>query len=180
MQIYLSYLRRCYKTIRERVSFHLAFPKERSPTHINSIHISDLLKYNCAKPEATLNELLKQRSVDAAKWRIKYPYPQNHLRNVARKGCQNGFTFLVDVDIIPSVNFAENLDKFLRTSRCPNQLCAYVVPTFELDERVRFPRNKTDLIRLANKGLARPFHYKVFIYNQYATNFSRFVFCWEL
>lgn len=177
-QVYLSYLRRCFKTIRERVSFHLAFPKDRSPTHINSLHLSDLLKYNCAKPEQTLNELMKQfRTADTKKWRIKYPYPQNFLRNVARKNCQSGYVFLTDVDIIPSanLNFAEQLDTFLRKAKCSNnnQLCAYVVPTFELDERVRFPRNKTDLIRLANKGLARPFHNKVFIYNQYATNFSR-------
>lgn len=177
LQIYLTYLRRCFRTIRERVSFHLAVPKERSPSHIRGIHLSDLAKYNCAKPEQTLNELLKQRSADTKKWRIKYPYPQNLLRNVARKNCQTYFVFLTDVDIIVSanLNFAEQLDKFLRKAKCSNinNLCAYVIPTFELDERVRFPRNKTDLIRLANKGLARPFHNKVFIYNQYATNFSR-------
>lgn len=177
MQIYLTYLRRCFKTIRERVAFHLALPKERAPTHIRGIHLSDLAKYNCAKPEQTLNELMKQRTAETKKWRIKYPYPQNFLRNVARKNCQTYFVFLTDVDIIVSANtnFAEQLDKFLRTTRCSNvnNLCAYVIPTYELDERVRFPRNKTDLIRLANKGLARPFHNKVFIYNQYATNFSR-------
>lgn len=136
-------------------------------------------RFDCAKPEQTLNELLKQRSGDTKKWRIKTPYPQNFLRNVARKNCQTYYVFLTDVDIIPSMssnfNFAEQLDKFLRKAKCSqsNNLCAYVIPTYELDERVRFPRNKTDLIRLANKGLARPFHNKVFIYNQYATNFSR-------
>lgn len=196
LQLYLTYLRRCYRTIRERVSFHLAIPKERAATHIRGIHLSDLAKYNCVKPEQTLNELLKQRTAETKKWRIKYPYPQNFLRNVARKNCQTYFTFLTDVDIIVSANtnFAEQLDKFLRRTKCSNinNLCAYVIPTYELDERVRFPRNKTDLIRLANKGmsclksssrslsffsassgLARPFHNKVFIYNQYATNFSR-------
>lgn len=108
---------------------------------------------------------------------LQFPYPQNFLRNVARKNCQTFYIFLTDVDIIMSanVNFAESLDRFLRVAKCPamNNLCAYVIPTYELDERVRFPRTKQDLIRLANKGLARPFHNKVFIYNQYATNFSR-------
>lgn len=177
LQVYLTYLRRCFKTIRERVSFHLAIPKERAPSHIRGIHLSDLAKYVCVKPEQTLNELLKQRSAETKKWRIKYPYPQNFLRNVARKNCQTYFVFLTDVDIIVSanLNFAVQLDKFLRKAKCSNinNLCAYVIPTFELDDRVRFPRNKTDLIRLANKGLARPFHNKVFIYNQYATNFSK-------
>ncbi|CRL06689.1 CLUMA_CG019439, isoform A [Clunio marinus] len=177
LQLYLTYLRHCFTTIRERIAFHLVIPKERSPSHLRGIHLSELAKYNCAKPEQTLNEMLKQRSGDTKKWRIKYPYPQNLMRNIARKNCQTYFVFLTDVDIIVSanMNFAEQLDKFLRKAKCSNinNLCAYVIPTFELDERVRFPRNKTDLIRLANKGLARPFHNKVFIYNQYATNFSR-------
>lgn len=177
LQLYLTYLRRCFKTIRERVSFHLVLPRERAATNIRGIHMSDLGRYNCAKPEQTLNEMLKQMTAETKKWRIKFPYPQNFLRNVARKNCQTYFSFLTDVDIVASanVNFAEQLDKFLRKTKCSNinNLCAYVIPTYELDERVRFPRNKTDLIRLANKGLARPFHNKVFIYNQFATNFSR-------
>lgn len=172
MQLYLSYLRHCFKPIRERVSFHLVFPKDRAPDNIKGVHGSDFGKYECAKPEATLQTLMKLRHSDTAKWRVKNPYPQNHLRNVARKGCQNSYVFLTDVDIIPSVNFTESLDKFLRKAKCSNQ-CAYVIPTYELDDRVRFPRNKSDLIRLANKGLARPFHHKVFIYNQYATNFTK-------
>ncbi|KAL7047237.1 hypothetical protein ACKWTF_002836 [Chironomus riparius] len=178
LQVYLTFLRYCYVTIRERVAFHLTFPKDRSPSNIRSVHLSDIItKYNCAKPEQTITELLKQRTAETKKWRIKYPYPQNFLRNVARKNCQTHHVFLTDVDIIPSanLNFAEQLDKFLKKAKCANSnnLCAYVIPTYELDERVRFPRNKTDLIRLTNKGLARPFHNKVFIYNQYATNFSR-------
>lgn len=69
---------------------------------------------------------------------------------------------------------AEVLDAYLRENKCKDK-CAYVVPTYEIDDRVMFPHNKTELIRLANKGLARPFHHKVFIYNQFATNFSRLV-----
>lgn len=77
-----------------------------------------------------------------------------------------------DVDIIPSIGLCEGLDGFLKTVTCEGN-CAFVVPTYELDERVMFPGNKSELVRLANKGLAMPFHHKVFIYNQYATNFSR-------
>lgn len=182
LQIYLSYLRYCFKPIRERVSFHLVIPKDRAPKNIRNIHFHEIVnRYDCSKPEYTLNELLKQRTPETKRWRIKSPYPQNVIRNIARKNCQTYFVFLTDVDIIPSIsanfNFAEKLDKFLRRAKCSqsNNLCAYVIPTYELDERVRFPRNKNELIRLANKGLARPFHNKVFIYNQYATNFSRYI-----
>lgn len=90
--------------------------------------------------------------------------------------------FLVDVDVVPSLGLAQGLHQFLLTARCGTTppspprtprvassqalvprlpQCAYVVPTYELDERVRFPRNKSDLVRLAGKGLARPFHHKV-------------------
>lgn len=97
--------------------------------------------------------------------------------------------FLVDVDVVPSLGLAQGLNDFLQKAKCqaasvvpaapkapppmlpktrgtghkptPTPQCAYVIPTYELDERVRFPRNKSDLVRLAGKGLARPFHHKV-------------------
>lgn len=175
LQIYVSYLRNCFPAIRNSVSFHLIYPKDRAPTTLHSFIDVHIAHFNCAHPETTLNELMTYRTVETTKWRTKNAYPQNHLRNVARKGCQSSYVFLTDVDIIPSINFAEYLDKFLRTTKCQN-LCAYVIPTYELDNRVKFPRDKLDLIRLAKKGLARPFHQKVFIYNQFATNFSRYDF----
>jgi len=66
------------------------------------------------------------------------------------------------------------LNHFFRTANCTKS-CAYVIPTFEIDVRATFPRSKNALVRLIRKGLARPFHEKVFIYNQYATNFSKYV-----
>ena len=35
-------------------------------------------------------------------WRPSYPYPQSHTRNLARKAALTDFTFLTDIDIIPS------------------------------------------------------------------------------
>lgn len=173
LKAYIGYLRRCYPVVKSRVSFHLTVPSAK-PAQFSFATTStpDPTVFDCTKPEATLNRLLKFRLPETAKWRLKHPYPQNHLRNLARRNCQSSYVFLTDVDIIPSGGLTESLDAFLRHSKCRG-LCAYVVPTYELDERVRFPSNKTDLIRLANKGLARPFHHKVFIYNQFATNFSR-------
>lgn len=172
MQIYVSYLRNCYPAIRDRVTFHLTYPQERPPSNNKIVNNNNYLDFDCAKPKETLNRLVKMRSAETTKWRTKKVYPQNHLRNIARKGCQSGNVFLIDVDIIPSINFTEHIDKFLRKQKYQN-LCAYVIPTFELDTRVKFPSDKLDIIRLTKKGLARPFHHKVFIYNQYATNFTR-------
>lgn len=170
LQKYLVYLRRCYEPIRERVAFSLAVPRLRAPKkQPREFQLPEVV--DCAKPEATLNELMNGISNEQTNWRIRNVYPQNHMRNLARKNCQSDYVFLTDVDIVPSFNLTGTLDDFLRTDACDK--CAYVIPTYELDSRVRFPQNKTELVRLARKGLARPFHQKVFIHNQFATNFTR-------
>lgn len=174
MQLYLTYLRNCFASVREQATFHLAIPQARPPAIVRHHLKSDSGNFICDEPEATLKRLLKYRTVETAKWRIKNAYPQNHLRNLARKGSQTTHVFLTDIDIIPSINFTQHLDAFLRKAAC-TKLCAYVIPTYEIDGRAKFPKDKLDLIRLSRKGLARPFHHKVFIYNQYATNFTR----WE-
>ncbi|GLH13070.1 Uncharacterized protein GBIM_17716 [Gryllus bimaculatus] len=179
LQIYVAYLRKCFAAVRERVSFHLAYPKDRPPRQ-EAVELAAAAvldpparpELDCRRPESALAELLRLRRPDTFSYRSKAPYPQNHMRNLARRNCQADYVFLTDVDIIPSARLAEGLDVFLRGARCSG-LCAYVIPTYELHDQVRFPRNKTDLVRLAKRGLARPFHQKVFIYNQFATNFSR-------
>lgn len=172
LQKYLIYLRKCYEPIRERVAFSLAVPRVRPPKRQpREFELPEVV--DCAKPEGTLNELMNGISNEQTNWRIRNVYPQNHMRNLARKNCQSDYVFLTDVDIVPSFNLTGALDEFLRTDTCDK--CAYVIPTYELDSRVRFPQNKTELVRLARKGLARPFHQKVFIHNQFATNFTRSV-----
>lgn len=169
--LYILYLRECNAKIRDQVTFHVAYPREQQPKTVN-IDFGKLREMSCSNPMATLQHLVKQYLKGTTRWRAKLPYPQNHLRNLARKNCQSKYVFLTDVDIIPNKNMVEDLDVFLDKYKCTG-LCAYVIPTYELDDRVRFPPNKTELIRLANKGLARPFHHKVFIYNQFATNFTK-------
>ncbi|XP_066592194.1 beta-1,4-glucuronyltransferase 1 [Prorops nasuta] len=172
LQKYLYYLRKCYKAIRERVSFSITTPKSRPlKKQPKPFEIPQLI--DCAKPEATLNDLVAKIPNEQTSWRIRNVYPQNHMRNLARKNCQTDYVFLTDVDIVPSYNLTVFLNEFLRLDDCDK--CAYVIPTYEIDSRVNFPQNKSELIRLAKKGLARPFHQKVFIHNQFATNFSRWV-----
>ncbi|XP_059482374.1 beta-1,4-glucuronyltransferase 1 isoform X2 [Neocloeon triangulifer] len=175
-KVYVKFIRNCYPTVRDRVSFHVAIPKEH-PSFTSEARMSAGLeneKLDCSKPEASLRLLMRHRRPEAARWRVKLPYPQNHMRNLARRNCQTGHVFVTDVDIVPSGQLAEKLDAFLRKQRCSvDGHCAFVIPTYELDERVRFPQNKSELVRLAKKGLARPFHQKVFIYNQFATNFTK-------
>lgn len=169
--MYITYLRQCYADVRNRVSFHLALPKSRVPKSMN-VNVEEISSMDCTKPAAVLKQMLNHISGSTTKWKTRNAYPQNHMRNLARKNCHTKFVYLTDVDIIPSYKQAEELNKFLQNAECKTR-CAYVIPTYELDERVVFPANKSELVRLAYKGLARPFHQKVFIFNQYATNFSK-------
>lgn len=173
LQIYIEYLRKCFSVIESQVVFHLMFPKSYAPTVVKEVDIEiDVPNYDCMHPKKMLAVLERLLGPKTRNWHTKNPYPQNHMRNVARKNCQSDFVFLVDIDIVPSNNMAKQLDKFLRKTACSGK-CAYVIPTYEIDNRALFPKTKTDLISLAQRGLARPFHKKVFIYNQYATNFTR-------
>ncbi|XP_059061199.1 beta-1,4-glucuronyltransferase 1-like isoform X1 [Achroia grisella] len=167
LRAFATWLFRCQPEIYSRLALHAATPAERPGTHGNMPNWAK----NCEAMPLPPGE----RRADTVAWRARHPYPQNHLRNLARRNCQTPYVFLVDVDIVPSKGMAESLDKFLaKAPKCP--LCAYVVPTYELDRRVaNFPTNKSELLRLSRKKLAIPFHRKVFIYNQYASNFSR----WE-
>ncbi|KAH0557780.1 beta-1,4-glucuronyltransferase 1 [Cotesia glomerata] len=173
LQKYIVYLRKCYTPVLERINFSLAMPRSKLPSK-QPRSFEPPMDFGCSRPEATLNDLVNKISKEHTNWRVRNVYPQNHMRNLARKNCQNDWVFLTDIDIIPSIGLANSINLFLRdTERCDK--CAYVIPTYEIDTRVRFPGNKTELVRLARKGLARPFHWKVFIHNQYATNFTRWV-----
>jgi N-acetyllactosaminide beta-1,3-N-acetylglucosaminyltransferase len=129
-------------------------------------------KQNCSNPEAVLSELLKLRSPRTIKWRKNTPYPQNHLRNQACRNCQTEYIYLTDVDIIPCNGMADDLDHFLRKSQC-EKLCGYVIPVYEIDEKVGFPRNKSEMLKLAKKWIPRPFHQKIHEPGHYATNYNR-------
>ncbi len=94
--------------------------------------------------------------------------PQNLLRNVARSSCQTRFTLLVDADMIPKAGLHRDLEDFLRADQlavsCP--LCAFVVPVYEISEKLGeesgkplpLPGDKATLLRLVGEGKARQFH----------------------
>lgn len=64
-------------------SFHLYYLnwilQDRAATNVRAVHLSDLSIFSCAKPEQTLNELLKRRLPETKKWRIKVSFSE--MRN---------------------------------------------------------------------------------------------------
>ncbi|KAL7645136.1 UNVERIFIED_CONTAM: hypothetical protein RMT77_003514 [Armadillidium vulgare] len=171
---YLQYLITCFPYFGKKVTIHFTFPVQFPPKDIN-FTLNNLVE-SCDQPIFVLKELLKRRSTEMLKWRETLQYPQNLLRNVARKNCGTQWVFLTDVDIIPIPHLAQDLSVFLQTKEAKEcQTCAFVIPTYEVHELASFPHSRELLLDLVKIGRARPFHQKVFVYNQHATNFSR----WE-
>ena len=144
---------------------------DKPPRHVQMWNFNFNCSINAAKVLQTLytdNELKKPEFTG---WRTTYPYPQNLARNVARKGANTKFSFVLDIDVIPSADSARTLAKFLAINACP--MCAFVIATYELDATAKFPRNKSELLQCVSQKKARPFHQIVFKLNQFATNFSQ-------
>lgn len=191
----IRHLKRCHAELLTNLAFHVvsadaqSFPPMPVPAAFSSSSSAFSGKstdataddsqptspLNCTGPSEALTWLLKERPSLSAKWESGRPYPQNLMRNVARKGCPSRYVLLLDVDVVPSFNMAESLAEFLDrpsiAAHCPK--CAFVVPTYELDYAADFPQNKSQLLALENQGRAQPFHQKAFRYNQFASNLTR-------
>lgn len=185
----IAHLRCCHPDLLASMAFHIVSasvaqtPPSSSTSFSSSFPQADseepslYITSNCTGPSSSLKWLLKGRPALSAKWATPWRlYPQNLMRNVARKACPSQYVFLLDIDVIPSFNMAENVARFLDRPAVAHCLkCAFVVPTYELDGRAEFPQNKSQLLQLENQGLAQPFHQKAFRYNQYASNLTRSV-----
>ena len=125
-----------------------------------------------------LARLLAARPPQLLRWRASYAYPQNLLRNTAKAGCQTNYTFVPDIDMVPSPGMAARLETFLaRDQQLGNcTKCAFVIPTYEIaSDAAHLPRNKTELVSFVAEKKARQFHQAVYSINQKSSNLAR----WE-
>ncbi|XP_059481227.1 beta-1,4-glucuronyltransferase 1-like isoform X2 [Neocloeon triangulifer] len=169
--LYIRFLRKCFPRIRNQVTWHLAFPTRMTP------NVSDLellrVDFECS---ASLDELDKFMAGvprdyrEVARRRRGVKYPQNVLRNVARRGCRSEWVVCPDVDMVfpRSGNTYESLAAFLRkseTNRC--QMCAFVFPVYEIENKDHVvPKDKHDLLQFVANNSARQYHIEVFEPNQ--------------
>ncbi|XP_042877312.1 beta-1,4-glucuronyltransferase 1-like isoform X1 [Penaeus japonicus] len=159
----VSYLRRCFTIVHERVSFHLVHTRARPPK--TSPHY-EVYRLNCAEPEEANKALMGLRDKMEPKERR---YPQNLMRNLARRTCPCDYTLTIDIDMLTPPYMAENMTGFLDTTKASATCwkCAYVIPVYELQDSVAYlPNDKMDLLRLILKGQARRYHEKVYAKNQ--------------
>jgi len=169
-QTFISYLRSCNQEVRERVAFSLSHPLNLPPQAAGIVTTG--WTFPCSDPSSVLTRLTSGVFNKAyLKWRTGYSYPQNVLRNLARQTSITHYTLSLDVDIVPSPGLAPPLASFLAGNTCSK--CAFVLPTYEIHEAASLPQDKSQLALLVKRHQARPFHSKVLVHNQFATNFSR-------
>lgn len=164
---FIDGLRYCWPdTIGARVSFHLAYPtsQEADVSSYDDINLDYIMQGNCER----LLEDIENFGTD--NYEHKIPYPHNVLRNAARNGVMTEFVFLIDVDVIPSVNLRDMFMEYAYRNNMvgnkylppPNELKedkrVFVVPTFEIKKGYPIPTTKKALLGANSDGKIRPFH----------------------
>ncbi|XP_042295417.1 beta-1,4-glucuronyltransferase 1 [Sceloporus undulatus] len=101
-------------------------------------------------------------------------YPNNLLRNVARRAAGEHWMLVVDMDMVPSEGLRE---AFLALSKKPHQELpeVFVVPAFEIRHTRRIPGTKTELLQLYQVGEIRPFYEELCARCQAPTNYSQWL-----
>lgn len=78
----------------------------------------------CPSNKVYLDYLLRMfPTLDKRKLRLKEVYPQNIMRNIARKACATRWTYSADIDLIPSNGMADMIQKFYSELKSNGQVC---------------------------------------------------------
>uniref|UniRef100_H9G6H4 Beta-1,4-glucuronyltransferase 1 n=1 Tax=Anolis carolinensis TaxID=28377 RepID=H9G6H4_ANOCA len=99
-------------------------------------------------------------------------YPNNLLRNVAKKAVGDHWALVVDMDMVPSEGLRE---AFLALRNDETMPGVFVVPAFEIRHTRRIPGTKAELLRLYQVGETRPFYEELCPRCQAPTNYSQWV-----
>jgi len=165
-------LRRCYPLIRYNVSFHLVYPLRVPSPRVGSaivVHTSPPTITDATSCE-NVEQMLETMDVSVLNYDHNgVPYPNNLLRNVARRNSLTEFVFVVDVDLVVSQNLRSEFLAFAKESQLfldshKNDKTVYVVPAFEVKLEMpdaRIPTDKTALLEMLSMLEARPFYFEL-------------------
>jgi beta-1,4-glucuronyltransferase 1 len=144
----LSALQHCRPLVLDALSVHLVAPLTVTLPLVRLFDPSD----NCSE----LDDLIEQHK-NIGNYDSEVPYPNNLLRNVALDGAVSDYTFVIDIDMLPSANLFSQFRDFVRRSN-PTYNTAYVVPAFEIRLGETVPKNRKELLQLWNTGIIQPFY----------------------
>ena len=145
-------LQRCYLSIKENVTFSLVFPLN-SPTSPKIVPTSD------STPCEQIFSGTSRSNYDFG----GIQYPNNLLRNVARRSVRTKFVMVLDVDILPSSGLNEAFAQFsekLETQKGNpiDEKTVWVIPAYELKDGATFPQDKEQLLLMRKEETVRPFY----------------------
>nr|CAD7430813.1 unnamed protein product [Timema monikensis] len=150
----IATLRNCYSTVRVNVSFHLVSPLSAGGRGgLYSAPPASLFRCDLAFTSG-----LQRRNYVGGKH-----FPNNLLRNVARKTSTAELVLVIDIDMLPSANLRQDFFNYATKNRLFGEALrddktVWVVPAFEVRETVAPPRTKNELLKLMDKGDLRPFY----------------------
>ena len=162
---YLLHLYQCAPSVRENVSVHLVYPLVVTIKDIPEFRQVDHQSMQCNTLANPASQKLAQSRNYA--FSSNTQYPNNLLRNVAISNAQTEYTFVVDIDMLPSSNlhrdFSDFIDRHYRTThnKILEKDTAFVIPTFELQNGISVPRDKKSLLQLWKQREVRPFYYEM-------------------
>ncbi|CAL1287066.1 unnamed protein product [Larinioides sclopetarius] len=155
----ILHLRRCYQNIRYNTSFHLVYPlngptNNALPSSYPNINSCDFLSNNLQKISLGKN------------YALGVAYPNNLLRNVARRSALTEFVFMIDIDMVPSEDLHSDFLQFAKEKKLfsdsnKDDKTVYVVPAFEVKEDGSIPRTKSALLQQVETMEARPFYFEL-------------------
>lgn len=162
-------LRKCYPEIKENVTFSLVFPLN-SPTSPHLTPTADTTP--CEKIFLEIHQ---------ANYDFKgVQYPNNLLRNIARKATNTPLMMVVDIDMTPSLGLHDSfisyaVGKGLFGDNSGEDKTVWVVPAYEIKDDVKIPKTKQELLKMKENGLARPFYQELCLKCQRYTDYA----AWE-
>lgn len=94
--------------------------------------------------------------------RSRNRFPVNLLRNVARKRVATEYSFVSNMNMIPSRDLRTSFQQFTRdrvAKSGDDKKTVFVVPAFEIKSEEQIPQVKSELMSLVDKHKARPFQF---------------------
>jgi len=158
----LTHIIHCQPSVLDDVSVHIVAPKAVSLARVQVFRQSS----QCLGSR----KLLKNQK-NTSNYNNNIPYPNNLLRNVAIDAAVSDFTFVIDIDMLPSAKLFSRFRDFIRRGTASYSV-AYVVPVFEVHVSELIPKNRQELLHLWNRKAVQPFYHDVCWKCQRYTDYS--------
>lgn len=141
----------CNRDVARYVTFHTLLPLSHPPD-------DEILEF-IIRGDEQCDSTYKLKSKDKVQNydNVFVSYPVNALRNIAVDNLGTSHVFMIDIDMVPSMDLRRFLIEKLKIDR-HKESNAYVVPAFEIFSNTALPKSKSKLLEEWKVGRVRPFY----------------------